>query len=202
MSNLSDVINGSDLYGATNYMFTYDRWYQLNSAIYFNKTSSYFSTPQSNYITGDFTLILWIKLLSNQTNNTIIRFSNSTIDTVRLYTDTTSNSLRARINPGTLNTPIDVGQIDFNTWLHIALGIKNTSAYLYLNGQLKYNGTLLQPYNSITYGQIGPYDGIVDEIKLYNGSLNSTDILNDYYYNLPSKYFKKFNLLLLFLIKT
>ena len=187
MSNLSDVINGSDLYGASNYMFTYDRQYQLNSAIYFNKTSTFLKTPQSNFISGDFTLIIWIKLLSNQTNNTIIRFGNSSTDTVKLLTDTTGNILRAVINPGTLNNAIELGQISFDTWLHIALGIKNKSVYLYLNGDVKYNGSLIQPYNSITYGEIGPYDGIVDEIKLYNGSLNPVDILNDYNLNLPSK---------------
>lgn len=186
MTNLSDVIDGADLYDGTNYIFTTDRRYSTNSAVYFNVSSNYFKTPARSYISGDFTLIVWVKLFSSQAGNTIVRFGNSSSDVIKIYMDVTGSILRAHIYPGTINNQIDAGQIDFGVWLHIALGIKNTSAYFYLNGQMKYNRTLIQPNNVTRFGQIGPCDAIIDEVKIYSGSLNLHDILNDYNSNLPS----------------
>ena len=60
MSNLSDLIGGADLFQGSKYSYTYDRFNNSNSAIYFDR--GYLQVPQGNYFSGDFTFTAWIYL--------------------------------------------------------------------------------------------------------------------------------------------
>jgi hypothetical protein len=77
MSNLSDVVGGANLYGGSNYSFTFDRFCSANSAIYFNK--GYLQVPEGVYFSGDFTVTAWIYLKSYQSYSRIFDFGNGRI---------------------------------------------------------------------------------------------------------------------------
>ncbi len=74
MSNLTDLISGSNLFGGSSYSFTFDRFNSSNSAIYFNQ--GYLQVPSSVYFSGDFTVTAWIYLKSYKNNSRFFDFGN------------------------------------------------------------------------------------------------------------------------------
>ena len=89
MSNLSDLVGGADLFKGSKYSYTYDRFNNSNSAIYFNK--GYLQVPPGNYFSGDFTFTAWIFLKSLINNARIFDFGNgASSDNVVLFIPTSS----------------------------------------------------------------------------------------------------------------
>ena len=62
------------MYGGSSYSFTYDRFCNAYSAIYFN--IGYLQVPSGAYFKGDFTVTAWIKLISFNQFSQIIDFGN------------------------------------------------------------------------------------------------------------------------------
>lgn len=62
MSHLNDVVGNAHLFGGSNYSFVPDRFENPNSAIYFN--NGYLQLEHGTYISGDFTVTLWLYLKS------------------------------------------------------------------------------------------------------------------------------------------
>ena len=193
MSNLSDVVGGANLYGGTSYSFSYDRFCSPNSAIYFN--SGYLQAPAGLYFTGDFTVIIWIYLLSYVTNARIIDFSNGN------YTQGVTLGMAGTtfvIKGGVYNLPTDYttptnlimtpSMIQLNQWYHVAFSLTDTTGIIYVNGIQQASGTLLSPYFiSRKYNYIGNANpaqsfpnAIFDDLKIYQNSLTSTQVMNDY----------------------
>ena len=119
MSNLSDVVGGSDLFGGSSYSFTCDRFGLVNSAIYFNK--GYLNVTSGVYFSGDFTFTAWIYLKS--------------------YTP--FFSLNGFTFNGTSQSLIDASSIiNLNEWYFISFVLNGTNGYIYVNGNQVGSGTL------------------------------------------------------------
>ncbi len=78
MSNFSDVIGGKNFYGGSNSYFVSDRYENSNSAIYFN--NGYLNIPPGVYFSVDFTISVYIYLISFQNWSPIINFGNDVND--------------------------------------------------------------------------------------------------------------------------
>lgn len=188
MSSLSDITGGANLTGGSGYMFTNDRFNQPNSAIYFNKTRTAVTTLNYVFYDTDFTLIMWIKFLSNQTFNSVVIFDSlNSVDKLTLYLDSTGTHLQSRMFCNGIEKYMYAGAIPIGTWVHITFVYKALASYIYVNGQKKYWGQLLNPRNTLRNMRLGPSDTIVDEIKLYTGAFSDLDVLNDYTLNSPCK---------------
>jgi hypothetical protein len=81
--------------------------------------------------------------------------------------------------------------INLNQWYFISFVLSGTTGYIYINGNKVKTSTLNVPNNIIrTLNYIGKSnwaaygdpnaDAIYDEVKIYQGSLSSADILNEY----------------------
>jgi len=197
MNNLSDVMGGANLYGGTSYSFTVDRFGAANSAIYFN--NGYLQVPSGVYFYGDFTVIAWINLKSYQYYSRIIDFGNgSPGDNVILCLDTSNPYLIAQVYSTQTESIILENSLQLNQWYHIAFVLSGTTGFIYVNGRQGATGTLSLPRNvQRTRNYIGKSnwpeanaDAVYDDLKIYNETLEATDILNEYI--LTSNYGKIF----------
>jgi hypothetical protein len=198
MSNLSDVVGDADLYNGANYSFATDRLNNLNSSIYFN--SGFLNIPSGVYFTGDFTISAWIQIKSRKRYARIVEFGNGAFSDNSIYfgcLDLTSQlylGIRLNSNTSNLTTPV-TSVIELNTWYHVAAVVQVANAYIYVNAIQVANGLIYSPrailrkenyigrtsyrsyYNADTDHDT---DAIYDDIKLFRGALQSTDIMNEY----------------------
>jgi len=166
MSSLTDLIGGANLADGINYNFTTDRFLNENSAIYLN--NGYLKIPPGIYINGDFSITLWINLLSYKSNSRIIEFGNGQY----------SDNVIIEIQGGRLRFCIINGNdksnfcdhitsflnLIVNVWYHVAFTYENTTAYIYINGVEVSKGSqpvpnkILRNYNYI--GESNLYYGV------------------------------------------
>ncbi len=186
----SNTGNDGTIYGA--------KWVagKVNSALYFDGTDDYVDcgNDASLKLTGDFTVEIWVKLdkISMGRNVCIIDY---------IYTDGYSlfknhrNKLKAyrgyKMQKGGVETGAICGvkYLLADTWYHIAY-VVNTSVstgYIYINGELDNSGTLDNKpgftKGNLFIGKRGDgywFNGIIDEIRIYNRPLSDTEICDNY----------------------
>jgi hypothetical protein len=192
MSNLTDVVGGANMYGGSSYSFTYDRFCNAYSAIYFNV--GFLQAPAGVYFSGDFTVIAWIHLLEYRAPfSRIIDFGNGCLsDNVIFNTDTSGSLLKGATLDLTLLTDFSVlsPQIKLNSWYHVAFVFSGSNGYIYVNGDLAGSRTNMKiPRNVLRiYNYIGKncdsskpnINATFDDLRIYAGALSAAQILTDY----------------------
>ena len=195
MNNLNDTVGGANLFGGSNYKFVADRFNKSNSAIYFH--NGYLKVPPGVYFSGDFTVTAWVNFNSLQRWQRIFDFGNAltmpkapALDnvffalayrTLNLVIDTVngSNKLEYRVS----------SEINLNQWYHVTYVLQGNTGTVYVNGTNVGSGPQNTPRNvTRNYNYIGkswfPADALADatydEIKIYSGALQVTDILKEY----------------------
>ena len=183
MSNLTDVVGGDKMFGYS-FMYTTDRFCNTNSAIRLQNT--YLNVPSGVYFSGDFTIIAWIKINTNQ-NSIILNFGNAGANFYNnvifaIYYSLTcsfSSCLYLRTN----------SILNISTWYHVALVLEGNTGYIYVDGSLVNSGPQYSPINatrsSYYIGQIysissSYYDTTFDELRIYQGAMQQIDIRKDY----------------------
>lgn len=77
-------------------------------------------------------------------------------------------------------------QIPTNTWTHVAFSVKQGAVNVYVNGETQFTGGNFQDLFSAGDGTFAvgvnyfdiPFNGMVDELKVYEGALTATEITN------------------------
>ena len=185
------MIGGATLYGGSNYAFTYDRFCNPNQAVYFN--NGYLQVPPGVYFSGDFTFIAWVNWKTFLAWERIIDFGIGINDNVLVamdqgYGTILSVGLYEGPNYNNLNAGSSFQYLD--QWYHVAVVLRGTQVYWYYNGSLIGTSiTYYTPNNLIrTSNYIGKSNwptipnanAIYDEIKIYQGAMTQTQILQDY----------------------
>ncbi|MHC4498061.1 MAG: LamG-like jellyroll fold domain-containing protein [Planctomycetota bacterium] len=148
-------------------------------------------------ITGNLTLVAWIRLASVAADRGIIAKTDGTSDKAYyLYLNAgPPAALRAKVsNDGSSQVTVQGGTtLVTNTWYHVALVYNGTDLRLYLNGSLDENGAL-NPLsyssginNSSTAFAIGSqsnlgeyFDGQIDEVAVFDRDLSADEIQEIY----------------------
>jgi hypothetical protein len=199
MSNMSDVVDGANLFGGSSYSFTYDRFCSAKSAIYFNQ--GYLQVPSGVYFTGDFTVTAWIYLKSYQSYSTIFEFANLKSNAVGLYMFNLTSKIYGFTSNG-LSSRTDISAnylINLEQWYFIAMVLDGIQGFIYVNGiqMVQYKTNFLSVPIQINrtnnyFGKGNWYnlnaDAIYDEIKIYQVALTPIQIINEY--NISSSYSK------------
>ena len=179
------MYNGANFIWGWNYYFVQDRFCSQNKAIYL-QISSYLQIPSGVYFSGDFTITIWLYLKSYGINDLIFLefFSyNSSSILLKMFANTSQITLTV-INSNIVSnlTAPNSSVIALNQWYHIAATLQNTTASLYVNGMLVKNGACFIPYSvNRTANYIGvSANAIIDDFKIYKGTLTANDVLNDY----------------------
>ena len=193
MSNLTDVVGGANMYGGSSYSFTYDRFCNAYSAIYFNV--GYLQAPAGVYFSGNFTITVWAYLLSYQSLSRIIDFGNaieSYSDNMVLYMSCSGNKIAgALFNVSTMSSlTIQSPLIQLNSWYHFAFVLSGSIGYIYVNGNLAGSmNNMYIPRNVLRiYNYIGRncdsskpnINATFDDLRIYAGALSAAQILTDY----------------------
>jgi chitodextrinase len=169
---------------------------KYGNALSFNGTSSYvdLGNPAALQLTGSMTLEAWVKAAANPTNDGQIVAKSDTSAGWQLKTtpDTgpemfgvfVTNSAGSRVKRFSTTTR------SLNAWYHIA-GVYNAAGTLniYVNGALD-NGTLqgtipAANLNAAVNANIGRraggyyFNGMIDEVRIYNRALSQTEIQTD-----------------------
>jgi len=189
-NNATDI---SGNYNGTEVNITYNTGKYGGAAI-FNGSSSYInlgSTIDDPLRTsGEFGVSLWVNINSYTLNSPIIKLLN---DIYLLILYNSSNEIECRVlNSSGVQSTITYS-VSLNTWYHIVwTGNSTNGVTLYLNGfsvgNAAWNGTFFTytntnyKLNTLGYNGAGAgyYDGKIDQVRIYDSALSSTDVSNIY----------------------
>jgi hypothetical protein len=191
-SNLNDTKGKLNFIGGLSNNFVPDRFGNQRSAFSINKTTNSatgnecFSLPYENMINNQYTLSVWVKIISHQDFSSLLTISR----------EDQSNYLVTFWLSGLVTQPyIQIENVNvywlmsgfyltINTWQHLAFSISETESTIYIDGtkvkketvsSLSWNGIQaiikLGLCNGWTKG-----DYYLDDLKIFNASLTSDEI--------------------------
>ena len=176
--------NANDIVGTSHGTFqngaSYSSSGEVGSAFSFDGTDDYVQIPPMN-IGGPFSLEFWIYPTRNGSNQYLV--SNST-------SGSNYGKLAFHYNyvsycpAGTSCISSPANSVPLNTWSHVGLTYDGSLARLYVNGNLEAtsNPHTVTFNNALKLGSDGSYyfQGLLDEISLYNRALTGDEILAVY----------------------
>lgn len=193
----------SDKDASTNVNFTTDRFGEANKAINLSGNSTVYLEGANASIGGEtYTMSAWISLNSYPTQSTpmtIIAGGDYGMDhALMIATKSGINNTVIRLNSGTgidgnfIEEPIN---LSLNKWTHVALTNRFGKVWLYIDGQLIRNGYVMQGMYYFAKTTIGGrtggpsynFNGKIDDVKVFNGTLTDTQI-QDLYQSLDCDY--------------
>lgn len=184
MLNLNDAAGGANLVNGVNYSFVADRFKNPKEAIQFNFGFLKISKPI--WFTGDFSITFWFKLISYSNDSRILLFIDE-FNSHRLSIFCNDGFIITNLFKETVvNQPFltSAFRLDLNVWLHVAYTFQNGTGFLYLNGLMKMKGKQSTIKNvtmvSNWVGGIPVSNSVFDELKMYEGTLSSVQILDNF----------------------
>jgi len=147
--------------------------------------------PAGIYFGSDFTVTVWVKLYSVQNYVRILDFGKGTrFDNIIISAgmDGLSTVGFWIFNESKHSLLKSLSTLKLNTWVHIAVVLKDTLASIYLNGILDSSGQLFKPRNELRMSNfIGKSnwahdpnaDASFDEIKIFNRALFIEKIIEE-----------------------
>jgi chitodextrinase len=162
----------------------------FGSAASFNGTAnSFISVPDSTSLdlTNGMTLEAWVKPSSLDGWNTVLFKEGTGWYSYALYANTGNNRPSGNVSALSDADLRGTAQLPLNTWTHLAATYDGTVLALYVNGVQEAtlltpgpittsNGQLRIGSNSI-WGE--PFDGLIDEVRVYNQPLNAAQLRTD-----------------------
>ena len=191
-ADLSTYSNEGELYGPTSTSGI------KNLAFQFNGTTDYIRLPKSaslDSITNEISIISWVKMPVD-TRQTIIERWLMNDHSFILDVDDAGKVNFGLCGDGTFANQVwltSAGSVTADTWTHVAVTSNGTTMKVYIDSVLDAN-TIAPPlaiYTADGNVHIGrwakmsgfwsnPFNGIMDELKLYNSALTAQEIAEDF----------------------
>jgi len=194
--NYLDSVGSAHLINGVNNSLVNDRFGIPNSAL--SIVNGYMKIPPGVYFSGSFSIISWVYYRSFS-NPMILECANLP----NLVQQIPNDSIIFNLNNGKLYIEVTVGGnyigtglgsqvIQLNTWYHVAVTYnlnQGNQINMFVNGVVVGTSTSKGPPQNIVrnHNWIGrsnwndvPANAIYDEIRIYSGALNSSQILNDF----------------------
>ena len=195
--------NNGTVNGAT---LSTDRFGNESSAYNFNGTNNYISVDAANFLNNNYTYVLWFKSISNipiGANSALMSIGESggmqmvCVSNQYVVQSNTGTGGIGYSGPGANNIVFDNIIPLLNEWNFVAFSWSDTQIKLVVNDNvytIVNNGSLPFYSNSTSpkfnigcqYGLIQYFTGQIDDIRIYNRSLNQTEITALYNENLCS----------------
>ena len=167
-------------------------WSGNTYSVSFDGTNDYAtSTLGSQVFDGDFALSFWFNADTAPTFATLMQSgSNSSYnDGFRIYRYADTSLAFWKGQGGYSNIFGNIGTTATGSWHHVVVTRSGTTSTFYLNGSSIDTGTDSQSYTS-TALQIGftayPFDGLIDEVALWDSSLSSSNVTSIYNSGVPN----------------
>lgn len=198
-NNNSLDVSGNNLHGINNgAIITQDRFNNQNSAYQFNGSSAYIEVPNALSIKPDFpfTVSVWFEINEFSTTNFRLYSSDLTTNSYSGFWLSCGNDGRLSAGYGNgLNglsssnrvTKKMLYQVSEDMWYNYTVvfnGLNDIDLYLGCNEEVgTYSGGSSSMVNNGSLGQVGRghtttsyFNGIIDDIRIYNKSLDSLEI--------------------------
>jgi len=188
----------------TNYGTVFDSG-KINQGLSFDGTNRYVEIPDSSSldIIDEITLEAWVYPKSwdddawpvpdKSTENSILtKAGDSDYGAWNLHYKTISKGFRFELNNGSTQVLFESSpSMGLNTWYHVVGTYNGSEMKLYINGslsnslsisgQIATNDMPLRIGKQFWYDDIYSYwDGLIDEVKIYNRALNADEVLEHY----------------------
>ena len=138
------------------------------------------TTLGSQIFNGDYGLSLWIKPTRAGSNTILVHLgsSSSYSDGFRLYQQSSGFTFWSGLG-GYSNVFGTTGSVTLNAWQNIIVTRSGSSMTFYINGSSVDTGTNSSAYTNtdltIAYNQYTRYQGLIDEVSLFNSAISSSD---------------------------
>ncbi len=162
---------------------------KYGSALSFNGTSNYVTVNDSNTLdlTNAMTLEAWIKPTTLNGWNSILLKEQADNLSYAMYANTDGNVPSGEIFSTYNDYVRSPSPVSVNNWTHIASTYNGTTLKIYINGtevaSKNTNGLIKTSNNALRIGGNsiwGEYfNGVIDEIRIYNKVLSATEIQSD-----------------------
>ena len=151
-----------------------------NYSMSFDSGSADYISFESISLTGSKTVSLWFNPLNTTLSAVLLGGDAFGID---YYPYFNSSAIFLRDNTGSTSLSYSAG-FSANTWYHICIVGDGTTATLYVNGQSQSTGTDRTPsvgaIGRYTNSNAGDYDGLMDEVAIWNTTLTATQVQSIY----------------------
>jgi hypothetical protein len=191
--SMTEWVNGVAPTAASNAALTTDRFGNNGSEL--TLSVGYLQLPDGVYIVGDCTVTGWVKLNSWQQNGPrlIDLGISGSIDYVTIGLSWSANSYRPIFGTCSSSTCVNMNAnsaLTIGVWYHLAGTLSGSNGIFYINGVVTNSATNMPIPRNVTrtYNYIGrsncripcndpDADASFDEIKIFNYSLNQTQIM-------------------------
>jgi len=162
---------------------SYDIGRNGNGCISLNGKDGYIQLPYTVVNQKEITIMTWIYWKGGAAWQRIFDFGNGEKEYLYL-----TPRIRFAIKNNGIEQKLDAPTLPINEWHHIAITLNDTSTCIYLDGNIvaKTNSINIVPLdikpvlNYIGKGQtsVPLFNGLLDDFRIYNYSMNSTEIKN------------------------
>jgi hypothetical protein len=165
---------------------------KIGNAAAFNGTNASGDAGKIDFATGNFTVAHWVKVTGFKSFAGIFNNRSSASGNIGFHTRTDdTNSLSALIDFGTTSKKLAVTNAATGTWYHVAVSVDRAgSMKLYVNGALSgqvdisaFSATSLTNPDNVRLGRdqgSNYFNGVLDDLRLYNSALSAAEIQNLY----------------------
>ena len=137
--------------------------------------------PSGIWFSGDFTLALWVKVISYGCCDRIMGLRDSSGSSFLVFSLCSSQG--PYIASSASHNFIYSNRLQIGQWSHLAFTYSNSTAMIYINGIQVKQGACSVPsninYNGINYFgfyQVGAPNAVFDDVMIFNRSLTQTEI--------------------------
>lgn len=194
MNGNSNDASGNGINGISNAGVTpaVNRFDEVGQALRFNGTTGFIDVPDASYFTGiDFTVSAWINPTSWNFWSRVLDFGNGPNNNNIILAATNGSVGRPAIQifngaaPGNVYTSPSGVTAPIGQWTHLTFTYQSGVSTLYLNGVSVASGVHPAPVNVVrtfcyigrsNWSQDGYYNGLMDDLRVYNRSLNTEEI--------------------------
>jgi hypothetical protein len=183
--------NGTTAYGANTTGMSCTGGGKYSYACDLDGTDDYISVASPTLPTGDFTYSAWVYPDSITSRAIFFGADGSGGSELKIWIDG-SNELNVQLDGATAIN--GVGKITVSTWTHVAVSRTGSNVSTYINGALDDSGTSSATLNfsscSLLLGAMASatctgtlsqyFDGKMDDLRIYNRSLNTSEIMSLY----------------------
>lgn len=177
-----DEIGKANLLNGLNTILIKDRLGKPNSAL--GLKNGYIKIPSGIYFDCDFTITLWIKLISIGSYTQILSFGNGNDnDNVNLFLNDGIITLEISSQKNIPSFTLATSNVKINEWTHVAVVLNGNNSRIYYDSSLMaFSFSLIDPpkYVIRKLNFIGDlernFEIYYDEIKVFNRALNQYDI--------------------------